>query len=105
MLVMSWLSGSLPQRVSLFSPTKRSPLDDLVYHRLDLQVSFLSSSSSQRDGSMSYCEHGSGVVSSLSRAAVFLSPSAFEFGPPLTAQTASNLWIYLHDHGDVIRYF
>ncbi|CAG9532415.1 unnamed protein product [Cercopithifilaria johnstoni] len=70
-------------------------LDNLVYHRLDIQ----------RDSSLFYCSHF-GYLSTMKLGGVYLSPSCFTVSSlqrPPSPQWIANYWVYLGDPFGLIR--
>uniref|UniRef100_A0A1I7W3V1 VWFA domain-containing protein n=1 Tax=Loa loa TaxID=7209 RepID=A0A1I7W3V1_LOALO len=70
-------------------------LDNLVYHRLDIQ----------RDSSLSYCSHF-GYLSTMKVGGVYLSPSCFTISSlqrSPSPQWIANYWVYLGDPFGLIR--
>ncbi|VDO41074.1 unnamed protein product [Onchocerca flexuosa] len=79
----------------LKNPRQEYVLDNLVYHRLDIQ----------RDSSLSYCSHF-GYLSTMKLGGVYLSPSCFTVSSlqrPPSPQWIANYWVYLGDPFGLIR--
>ncbi|MFH4979498.1 hypothetical protein AB6A40_006207 [Gnathostoma spinigerum] len=83
-------------RVAMLEKNTRQhySLDNLIYHRLDIQ----------RDPSLPYCSH-LGTVSSMNVGGVYLSSSCFTAAQKRTpsAQWIANYWVYLGDPFGLIR--
>ncbi|VIO93667.1 Uncharacterized protein BM_BM10386 [Brugia malayi] len=85
-----------PKISMLLKNSKREYLlDNLVYHRLDIQ----------RDSSLYYCSHF-GYLSTMKLGGVYLSPSCFTVSSlqrPPSPQWIANYWVYLGDPFGLIR--
>uniref|UniRef100_A0A2K6VIU5 VWFA domain-containing protein n=1 Tax=Onchocerca volvulus TaxID=6282 RepID=A0A2K6VIU5_ONCVO len=96
-VAMAMKVSEMEAKISMLlkNPRQKYVLDNLVYHRLDIQ----------RDSSLSYCSHF-GYLSTMKLGGVYLSPSCFTVSSlqrPPSPQWIANYWVYLGDPFGLIR--
>ncbi|MCP9259045.1 VWFA and cache domain-containing protein 1 [Dirofilaria immitis] len=96
-VVMAVKVSEMEAKISMLLKNSRQEyvLDNLVYHRLDIQ----------RDSSLLYCSHF-GYLSTMKLGGVYLSPSCFTVSSlqrPPSPQWIANYWVYLGDPLGLIR--
>ncbi|KAL3993882.1 hypothetical protein ACH3XW_19435 [Acanthocheilonema viteae] len=96
-VVMAMKVSKMEVKISMLLKNSKQEyvLDNLVYHRLDIQ----------RDSSLSYCSHF-GYLSTMKLGGVYLSPSCFTVSSlqrPPSPQWIANYWVYLGDPFGLIR--